>query len=42
MSNRIDLGYKVCCDSYMGRLRIMKVFWWLYGLARLLGRVRTQ
>ena len=33
MSNRVDLGYKVCCDSYRGRLRTIKVFWWLHGLA---------
>ena len=32
MSNRVDLGYKVCCDSYKGRLRAIKVFWWLYSL----------
>ena len=33
MSNRVDGGYKVCCDSYRGRLRTIKVFWWLHGLA---------
>ena len=33
MSNRVDGGYKVCCDSYWGRLRTIKVFWWLHGLA---------
>ena len=33
MSNRVDIGYKVCCDSYRGRLRAIKVFWWLHGLA---------
>ena len=33
MSNRVDGGYKVCCDSYRGRLRAIKVFWWLHGLA---------
>ena len=33
MSNRVDAGYKVCCDSYRGRLRTIKVFWWLHGLA---------
>ena len=33
MSNRVDGGYKVCCDSYRGRLRTVKVFWWLHGLA---------
>ena len=32
MSNRVDGGYKVCCDSYRGRLRTIKVFWWLHGL----------
>ena len=31
MSNRVDGGYKVCCDR--GRLRTIKVFWWLHGLA---------
>ena len=33
LSNRFDLGYKVSFDSYRGRLRIIKVFWWLHGLA---------
>ena len=33
MSNRVDGGYKVCCDSYRGRLMTIKVFWWLHGLA---------
>ena len=33
MSNRVDRGYKVCCDSYRGRLRTIKAFWWLHGLA---------
>ena len=33
MSNRVDGGYKVCCDSYRGRLRTIKVFWWQHGLA---------
>ena len=33
MSNRVDGDYKVCCDSYRGRLRTIKVFWWLHGLA---------
>ena len=23
----------MCCDSYQGRLRTIKVFWWLYGMA---------
>ena len=36
MSNRADGGYKMCCDSYRGRLRTIKVFWWLHGLARCL------
>ena len=33
LSSRADLGYKVCCDSYRGRLRTIKVFWWQHGLA---------
>ena len=33
MSNRVDAGYKVRCDSYRGRLRTIKVFWWLHSLA---------
>ena len=33
MSNKVDGGYKVCCDSYQGRLMTIKVFWWLHGLA---------
>ena len=33
MSNRVDGSYKVCCDSYLGRLRTIKVFWWVHGLA---------
>ena len=32
MSNRVDEGYKVCCDSYPGRLRTINVFWWLHCL----------
>ena len=23
----------MCCNSYRGRLRTIKVFWWLHGLA---------
>ena len=33
MSNRLDGGYKVCCDSYRGILRTIKVIWWLHGWA---------
>ena len=33
MRNRVIGGYKVCCDSYRARLRTIKVFWWLHGLA---------
>ena len=33
MRKRVDGGYKVCCDSYQGRLRTIKVFWWLHGFA---------
>ena len=39
MSNRVDGGYKVCCNSYQGRLRTIKVFWWLHGLAGCLVRL---
>ena len=31
MSNRVNEGYRVCFDSYRGRLRTIKV--WLHGLA---------
>ena len=45
MSNRVHGGYKVCCDSYRGRLRTINVFWWLHGLAGCCdgfrGRLRT-
>ena len=42
MSNRVDLGYKVRCDSYMGRLRTIKVFLVATWFGWLLGRLRAQ
>ena len=45
----VDLGYKMCCGIYRGRLRAIKLFLWLHGSAEYikmglwwLERLKTQ
>ena len=42
MSNRVDGGYKVGCDSYRGRLRTIKGVLVATWFGWLLGRLRAQ
>ena len=33
VATRLGIGYKECCNGYLGRLRTTRVLWWLQGLA---------